>query len=40
MEGHEDLTGGDDAGDAEFEVGDGSATAADGDAVVGFKVEA
>ena len=39
VEGHEDLTGGDDAGDAELEVGDGSAAAADGDAIVGFELE-
>src|SRR5215469_3358372 len=40
VEGHEDLPRGDDAGDAEFQVDDGSAAAADGDAVVGFEVEA
>jgi len=40
MEGHEDLAGSDDAGDAEFEVVYGSTAAADGDAVVRFQVEA
>ena len=39
MEGHEDLAGSDDAGDAKFEVGDGPAATADGDAIVGFEVE-
>jgi hypothetical protein len=40
VEGHEDLTGGDDASDAEFYVGDCSATAADNDAVVRFELDA
>ena len=40
MEGHEDLAGSDDAGDAEFEVVYSSTTAANGDAIMGFEVEA
>ena len=40
VEGHEDLAGSDDAGDAQFEVGDAAAARDDGDAVVRAEREA
>jgi hypothetical protein len=39
VKGHEDLSRGDDSGDAKFEVGYGSAAAPNGDAVMGLEVE-
>jgi hypothetical protein len=35
VEGHEDLAGSHDGGDAEFDIGDEAAAAGDGDAIVG-----
>ena len=39
MEGHEDLAGSDDAGDAELDLGDAVASGDDGDAIVGAEFE-